>query len=89
MKFAYIISFFLFISCTSLKDKIFVVHKDDDIGKKFGVEDDDNKPPTPPTTPSSPVSVPVTEPTVVSDSGSEEISSQDTNKFAQRLEGIE
>lgn len=40
MKFAYIISFFLFISCTSLKDKIFVVHKDDDIGKKFGVEDE-------------------------------------------------
>lgn len=60
-----------------------------DIREKFGVvadKDDDNKPPTPP---SSPVSVPVAEPTVVSDSGSEEISSQDTNKFAQRLEGIE
>lgn len=63
-----------------------------DIREKFGVvadKDDDNKPPTPPTTPSSPVSVPVAEPTVVSDSGSEAISSQDTNKFAQRLEGIE
>jgi hypothetical protein len=63
-----------------------------DIREKFGVvadKDDDNKPPTPPSTPSSPVSIPVTEPTVVSDSDSGEISSQDTNKFAQRLEGIE
>jgi len=63
-----------------------------DIREKFGVvadKDDDNKPPTPPTTPSSPVSVPVAEPTAVSDSGAGEISSQDTNKFAQRLEGIE
>ena len=65
-----------------------------DIREKFGVGENndsgnDNTPPSPPSSPppSSPITPPETPSSEVS--SSDAISSQDTNKFAQRLEGIE